>query len=77
MSKTLIYMNHHIKDQDPAEPVIAVLKGKTLIYTNTVTIRDSRGRAVAKIIYSKSGLKGVPHRVLAWVETNNFVELMP
>lgn len=75
--KTVIYMNHHIKEKDTAEPVIAVMKGKNLIYTSTVTIRDSRGKAVAKIIYRKSGLNGVPHKVLAWVETNNFVELMP
>ena len=75
--KTLIYMNHHIKSPDPAELVIAVKKGKTLIYTNSVTIRDARGKPVAKIVYNAKGLPGVPHRVIAWVETSNFVELMP
>ena len=68
-----IYMNEHIKERDPSDPVIAVVDAKRgkvnqLVYTNEVELVDGQGFTIARIKYNSKGFPGAPHKAKAWVE---------
>ena len=77
MARTVIYMNHHIRDREVTEPVITVMRGGRVVYADEVVIRDRGGRVVARVVFRRQGLKGAPHNVRAWVETDAHVEVLP
>lgn len=71
-----IYMNEHIKERAPTDPVIAIVEtsGKKvtqLVYANTVDIRDSQGTVIARVRYNPNGRPGLPHKAKAWIEVYN------
>ena len=64
-----IYMNEHIKEKDPEDPVICVFDPNTnqYVYANAVTLKAGNGDVIATIRYGKTP-KNVPHEIKAWVE---------
>lgn len=64
-----IYMNEHMKERDPNDPVIAVFEtqSKRLVYTDVVQIIDNEGTFIGEIRFEPKGVKGLPHEVRACV----------
>ena len=75
-NKTFIYMNDHIREPAPTDPVIAVFRNGKTVYTNEVAIHDARGKIVARVVFRRNGLRGAGHHVKAWIETEAHVEVL-
>lgn len=65
-----IYMNEHMKEKEPENPVIAVYDTDTkrLTYTDRVDIVDDNGNYIGEILFEPKGVKGVPHEVRASIK---------
>lgn len=73
--KTRIYMTEHIRETTPTGPVIAIRRGRQQRYGNAVELVDPNGNTIARVVYRPRGLRGAPHHVRAWVETDLFVRI--
>jgi hypothetical protein len=65
-----IYMNEHIKEAKPKDPVICTFDNQTkrVVYSDVVEIRDRHGVVLARVKYDPKGIKNSPHHAKAWVE---------
>jgi hypothetical protein len=66
--KTFIYMNNEIRKPRPRKKVIVVQRGKQRRHANTVQLVDRNGRIVGAVKFRRTGLRGSPYHVRAWVE---------
>lgn len=76
MSKrTVIYMNHRIRDKVPDGPVIRVQRGRKQSDTNEALL-VLNGQLLGRVVYDPPNNPSSSHEVKAWVELDPCVEVM-
>ncbi len=73
--KTVIYMNHRIREKVPSGPVIRVTRGRSVRDTDEVTILVG-GRVIGRVVYDPENNPSSSHEVKAWVELADGVEVV-
>lgn len=68
--KSLLFMNHHLRDRKSREPVITIQTGSQRIYVNRVRIKGE--------IEVRTGLlpEVKDHEVRAWLEISGQIEVL-
>lgn len=72
--KTIIFVNHRIKQKKPNGPVITAQSGERILEGNTVEIFHD-GKVIARVVYDPSRKPSKTHNVVAFVETNKRIRV--
>lgn len=65
--KTVIFMNHRIREKKPSGPVIRAVRGKKITESNCLKLMFA-GKEVGRVIYDPKNNPSTTHEVKAWVE---------